>query len=46
MSDTGFAMGNVHVVKDLNEATTLLGQLGGAGDTVLFENDLPDNYSE
>ena len=46
MSDSGFAMGNVHVVKDLNEATTLLGQLGGAGDTVLFENDLPDNYSE
>ena len=28
------------------EASRLIATLAGAGDTVLFENDLPDNYSE
>lgn len=37
---------HVRQVKDLNEATALLARIGRAGDTVLFENDLPDNYSE
>ncbi len=46
LKDSGFPMGSVHVVKNLDEATALLGSVAGAGDTVLFENDLPDNYSE
>ncbi len=37
---------NIHVVNTLEEATAILGQIGRVGDTVLFENDLPDNYSE
>ena len=36
----------VHVVASLDDATALLGQLISTGDTVLFENDLPDNYTE
>ena len=37
---------NLHVVSSLDEATKLLWQLGKPGDVALFENDLPDNYSE
>ena len=37
---------NISNVADLNEATRILGQIGQSGDVVLFENDLPDNYSE
>jgi hypothetical protein len=33
-------------VRDIAEATTLLGTLTRAGDVVLFENDLPDTYTE
>jgi len=36
----------VHVVADLGEATTLLGQIRQRGDVILFENDLPDTYAE
>ena len=36
----------LHVVASLEEATILLRQLGQPGDVALFENDLPDNYSE
>lgn len=36
----------VHVVRDIGEATALLGRLTRAGDVVLFENDLPDTYAE
>lgn len=36
----------VHVVRDITEATALLGRLTRAGDVVLFENDLPDTYAE
>ncbi|MER2055911.1 MAG: UDP-N-acetylmuramoyl-tripeptide--D-alanyl-D-alanine ligase, partial [Clostridia bacterium] len=42
----GFAESNIHVVSSLDEATTLLRQIVTPGDTVLFENDLPDNYTE
>ena len=42
----GFDEKNIHVVQNLDEATVLLRQLGQNGDTVLFENDLPDNYNE
>ena len=37
---------SIHVVRDIAEATTLLGTLTRAGDVVLFENDLPDTYAE
>lgn len=37
---------NLHIVSSLEEASELLQQLGRAGDVAMFENDLPDNYSE
>ncbi len=36
---------SIHVVRDIAEATTLLGSMTRAGDVVLFENDLPDTYA-
>ena len=42
----GFPETNIYVTVNLQEAAELLRTLAGAGDTVLFENDLPDNYSE
>jgi UDP-N-acetylmuramoyl-tripeptide--D-alanyl-D-alanine ligase len=42
----GMDPASVHVVQDIAEATALLGRLTRAGDVVLFENDLPDTYSE
>ena len=42
----GFPEENLHVVSSLDEATALLWKLGKPGDVALFENDLPDNYSE
>lgn len=38
--------GEVYTVANLNEATALLSKISVAGDAVLFENDLPDNYNE
>jgi UDP-N-acetylmuramoyl-tripeptide--D-alanyl-D-alanine ligase len=37
---------NIYIVNDLNEATKKLAEVSKAGDVVLFENDLPDNYNE
>ncbi|HEY8755575.1 MAG TPA: UDP-N-acetylmuramoyl-tripeptide--D-alanyl-D-alanine ligase [Candidatus Dormibacteraeota bacterium] len=34
----------VHVVRSLAEATEMIGRIAGAGDAVLFANDLPDTY--
>lgn len=42
----GFPQGNLHVVASLEEATALLRQIGRPGDIAMFENDLPDHYSE
>ena len=42
----GFPEGQTRVVQTLEEATDLLRKIARPGDTVLFENDLPDNYSE
>lgn len=42
----GFPAENLHIVGSLEEATALLRQLGKPGDVALFENDLPDHYSE
>ena len=44
--DSGFSREDIHVVSNLDDASALLRVIGRAGDTVLFENDLPDNYSE
>ncbi|MDR3051533.1 MAG: UDP-N-acetylmuramoyl-tripeptide--D-alanyl-D-alanine ligase [Oscillospiraceae bacterium] len=44
--DAGFAPENLHCVATLDESTALLGSLVHAGDTVLYENDLPDNYAQ
>lgn len=41
-----FNMDNAFVVSTLEQATAVLGSLTQAGDVVLFENDLPDNYTE
>ena len=46
LEEGGFAAEHISVVSSLEEATRLMGTLVGPGDTVLFENDLPDNYSE
>ncbi|WP_313756993.1 hypothetical protein [Tissierella sp.] len=37
---------NIFIVNTLNEATTEIQKLAKPKDIVLFENDLPDNYSE
>ena len=42
----GFAESSIHVVSSLDDATGLLRRMAAPGDTVLFENDLPDNYTE
>ena len=42
----GFPQENVHVVSSLEESTKVLHAMMKAGDVVLYENDLPDNYSE
>lgn len=46
MNEKGFPAESIRVVSSLEEATILMREITGAGDTVLFENDLPDNYTE
>jgi UDP-N-acetylmuramoyl-tripeptide--D-alanyl-D-alanine ligase len=46
LAAVGMDSENIHVVRDIAEATTLLGSITRAGDVVLFENDLPDTYAE
>ena len=42
--EAGFNEQNIIRVASLAEASDYIGRMGRAGDTVLFENDLPDNY--
>ena len=42
----GFPEDKIHVVSSLDESTKVLHAMMQAGDVVLYENDLPDNYSE
>ena len=42
----GFSPEAITVVRDIAEVTTVLARFTRAGDVVLFENDLPDMYSE
>lgn len=46
LKEAGFPKENLYVVSSLDEATSILRQIGHPGDVALFENDLPDNYSE
>ena len=46
MENQGFDPGHIHVAASLDEATEMLKKMIVPGDIVLFENDLPDNYSE
>ena len=46
LKKAGFPQENIPVVGSLEESTTLLHGMMCAGDVVLYENDLPDNYSE
>ncbi len=41
---SGFSADALVYASDLNEATAFLGAFLAAGDVVLFENDLPDNF--
>ena len=46
LKEANFPKEQVVVVKSLDEASAQLKQILKLGDVVLFENDLPDNYSE
>lgn len=46
LMDTSFNPSNIIVVNNLQEATEEIGKITKPKDVVLFENDLPDNYSE
>lgn len=46
LKEAGFPEENLFVVSNLDEASAILRQIGRPGDVALFENDLPDNYSE
>ena len=46
LMESNFNRDNIMVVNNLSEATVQLGKISKPGDVVLFENDLPDNYSE
>ncbi len=46
LRDAGFNMDNMHVFASLAEATAWLRGFMQAGDYVLYENDLPDHYTE
>ena len=45
LAQGGFDRNKMFIVADLNEAQEKLKTLTKPGDVVLFENDLPDNYS-
>lgn len=42
----GFAENNLYIAKDLKDGQQHLDHLLKAGDVLLYENDLPDNYNE
>jgi UDP-N-acetylmuramoyl-tripeptide--D-alanyl-D-alanine ligase len=46
LADGGFPIQNIFVARTLDEASAMMGGMLQAGDVVLFENDLPDNYNE
>ncbi len=46
LKDNGFPAENIHVVASLDEAIRLNQGMLQSGDVVMYENDLPDHYSE
>ncbi len=46
LKESGFDPSNIHRVDSLDDSTKLLHTLVRPGDTVLYENDLPDHYQE
>lgn len=44
--EEGFEQAAIHQVSSLDESTAYLHSIMRSGDVVLYENDLPDNYSE
>lgn len=46
LREAGFPEASVYIEKNLNGVTERFKNLLMAGDVVLFENDLPDNYNE
>lgn len=46
LKESGFAPENIHRVDSLDDSTRLLHSIVKPGDTVLYENDLPDHYQE
>ncbi|CDZ74603.1 UDP-N-acetylmuramoyl-tripeptide-D-alanyl-D-alanine ligase [Peptoniphilus sp. ING2-D1G] len=46
LEDANYNMQNVYQLKNLKETTQLLAKMNRKGDVILFENDLPDSYSE
>ena len=44
--DGGFPPAQIHTVNSLNEAVEIVNGIIRPGDTVMYENDLPDHYSE
>lgn len=46
MMESNFNKANIFVVNNLEEATSIIGRIAKPKDVVLFENDLPDTYTE
>jgi len=46
LTDAGFSENNIYTVASLEEAVSAVNGLIRPGDTVMYENDLPDHYSE
>ncbi|MFT4604273.1 MAG: UDP-N-acetylmuramoyl-tripeptide--D-alanyl-D-alanine ligase [Rhodothermales bacterium] len=46
LREAGMPGDQIHIVSTLFEARELLRELAGPGDVVLYENDLPDQYTE
>ena len=46
LESAGFDTEKIHVVKTLFEARDAVRRLAGPDDVVLYENDLPDQYTE
>ena len=44
IQETGFESENLHLADSFNEAQQILGRILSSGDTVLYENDLPDTF--
>lgn len=46
LMEVGYNKDNIFVVNSLDEATKVIQKIAAPKDVILFENDLPDNYSE